>query len=170
MSQANEFPDGLALKPGISSVLFVCNQNLVRSPMAEGLLKKHLSSIKGPIPYVDSAGAAPDLSDEDMRDIDGFVVSVMSELGMDLRRHASKQVHLDEASAYDVVICLTNGAYEAVKEIQASSATLVEKWDVSDPSLAVGNREQRLELYRTIRDSINRRIIKRFFVPMVSGS
>ena len=170
MTQAHEFPERQALKPGISSVLFVCNQNLVRSPMAEGLLKKHLATIEGAIPYVDSAGASPDMRDEDVREIDGFVVSVMSELGIDLRRHASKQVHLDEASAYDVVVCLTNGAYEAVKEIQASSATVVEKWDVSDPSLAVGNREQRLELYRTIRDAINRRIIKRFFVTLEPSS
>jgi len=170
MNQTHDFPRDLSLKAGISSVLFVCNQNLVRSPMAEGLLKKHLGSMQGPIPFVDSAGASPDMSDEDMRDIDGFVVSVMSELDVDLRRHASKPVHLDEASAYDVVICLTNGAYEAVKQVQDSSATVVEKWDVSDPSLAVGNRDQRLELYRTIRDSINRRIIARFFEPGTTRS
>ena len=156
----------LFFKPGVSSVLFVCNQNLVRSPMAEGLMKRRLAQSATDRPFVDSAGVSPDMDEETANDIDGFVISVMSEIGVDLRRHHSKSVHLGEASAYDVVVCLTPGAYEAVRSIEASSATLIEQWDVPDPSLAEGNREQRLELYRTIRDTIDRWIVDRFFDSM----
>ncbi len=49
-----------------SSVLFCCDHNSVRSPMAEGLMKK----LYGRQAYVQSAGVKND------REIDGFTVAV----------------------------------------------------------------------------------------------
>ena len=63
------------------AVLFACSQNSVRSPMAEGLLKHLL----GHRIYVDSAGVRSN-------DIDGFVVEVMEELGIDMSKHRSKTI------------------------------------------------------------------------------
>ena len=60
-----------------SSVLFCCNHNSVRSPMAEGLMKLHV----GNKIYVQSAGVASD------REIDGFSISVCDEVGVQLIQH-----------------------------------------------------------------------------------
>jgi protein-tyrosine-phosphatase len=67
------------------AVLFSCNLNRVRSPMAEGLMKLHF----GGAVYVDSCG----LHTGTRRDTippgpDPFAVAVMDELGVDLSRHS----------------------------------------------------------------------------------
>ncbi len=63
-----------------SSVLFCCNHNSVRSPMAEGLMKIHI----GNKIYVQSAGVASD------REIDGFSISVCNEVGVHLIQHKAR--------------------------------------------------------------------------------
>ena len=62
------------------SVLFCCDHNAVRSPMAEGLMKKFY----GHRAYVQSAGVKGDL------EIDGFSIAVCAELGVELSRHRSR--------------------------------------------------------------------------------
>ena len=59
-----------------SAVLFACNMNVVRSPMAEALLKRRL----GTRVYVDSCGARHG-------ELDPFVVEVMAEIGIDMNKH-----------------------------------------------------------------------------------
>ena len=56
------------------SILFCCDHNAVRSPMAEGLMKKFY----GTDTYVQSAGVIADM------DIDGFSIAVCGELGIEL--------------------------------------------------------------------------------------
>lgn len=53
------------------SVLFCCDHNAVRSPMAEGIMKQ----LYGAETYVQSAGLKNDL------EIDGFAISVCQESG-----------------------------------------------------------------------------------------
>ena len=149
--------------PGITSVLFVCNKNLVRSPMAEALLKMQLAQWSKRAVFVESVGIDPDDEPDMAADIDGFVVSVMSELGQDLRRHHSKPLEMVDAQAFDLVICLSLPAYDICKPIATFSATEVEYWDVIDPSKVSGNRDQRLGFYREIRDHLSAEIEKRFF-------
>ncbi len=57
-----------------TSVLFCCDHNAVRSPMAEGLMKQ----IYGQRAYVQSAGVRNDM------EIDGFSVAVCKEMGIEL--------------------------------------------------------------------------------------
>lgn len=57
-----------------SSVLFCCDHNATRSPMAEGLMKKYY----GHRAYVQSAGVHHEL------EIDGFAVSVSAEIDVAL--------------------------------------------------------------------------------------
>ena len=59
------------------SVLFCCDYNAVRSPMAEGIMKKYY----GTRIFVQSAGVKSDL------EIDGFTVAVCAEIGVRLERH-----------------------------------------------------------------------------------
>ena len=62
-----------------SAVLFACTMNSVRSPMAEAIFK----FLHGTRVYVDSVGVRT-------KDIDGYAVTVMDEIGIDLSRHNAK--------------------------------------------------------------------------------
>ena len=56
------------------SILFCCDHNAVRSPMAEGIMKK----LYGTGTYVQSVGVINDL------EIDGFSIAVCDEIGVEL--------------------------------------------------------------------------------------
>ncbi|MDH5530804.1 MAG: low molecular weight phosphatase family protein, partial [Paracoccaceae bacterium] len=85
-----------------TSVLFCCDHNAVRSPMAEGLMKK----LYGKACYIQSAGVRNDL------EIDGFAISVCHEIGIELSRHRSRsfeemQQWGDDLSGFDLVVALS---------------------------------------------------------------
>ena len=65
------------------AVLFACNYNRVRSPMAEALFK-HFYGTRA---FVDSCGLKPDPTDEG---VDPFVAVVMDEMGLDVSDHQPK--------------------------------------------------------------------------------
>ena len=86
----------------IQSVLFCCDLNSVRSPMAEGICKKlHGYSI-----FVQSAGV---LSNSE---IDPFAVEVSQEIGVILEKHRSRtfkemEAWGDDISSFDLIIALS---------------------------------------------------------------
>jgi len=136
-----------------SAVLFACNFNRVRSPMAEALLKRMM----GDRVYVDSCGLKPS---ED--DVDPFVAEVMSEVGCDVARHRPKTFDdLDDAS-FDLVISLTPHAHHRAVEMTRGRAVEIEYWPMLDPTLTEGSREARLTAYREVRDALTRELLKRF--------
>ena len=137
--------------PRISSVLFACTHNSIRSPMAEGLLKMlHGKSI-----YVDSAGVREGENDP-------FVVAVMAELGVDMSRHRAKTFDQLEDDSFDLVISLSPEAQHRAVEMTRTTACDVEFWNTFDPSLTEGTREMRLDAYRQVRDQLLKRLRQRF--------
>lgn len=126
-----------------AAVLFACAINSLRSPMAAAILR-HLH---GHGIYVDSIGVRA-------REIDGFAVAVMDEIGIDLSGHAPK--------TFDVVISLSPEAQHKAVEMTRVMACDVEFWNTSDPSIVEGLREARLDAYRQVRDELIRRIKARF--------
>ena len=134
-----------------SAVLFACSENSVRSPMAEGLLK----FLHGHRVYVDSVGVRK-------REIDGFVVSVMEEIGVDMSGHKTKTFSDLEDLSYDLVISLSPEAQHQAVELTRVMACEVEFWPTFDPSIVEGGRGTRLEAYRQVRDDLMRRIKERF--------
>ncbi len=139
---ANELP---------SAVLFACNQNAVRSPMAAAILR-HLSG--GRI-YVASAGVRAGTPDP-------FVAEVMNELGIDLSHHEPISIADLHDTSFDVVITLSPEAHHQALELTRTMAVEVEYWPTMDPTIIEGNREQRLEAYRACRDGLFARIKRRF--------
>ena len=133
------------------SVLFACTMNAVRSPMAEALFK-HLH---GKRIYADSVGLkqAP---------LDPFVVEVMGEIGIDLRRHSAKSFEDLADSSFDVIVTLAPEAQHHAIEMTRVMACEVEYWPTLDPTLVEGNRDARLAAYRQVRDQLWRRIRERF--------
>jgi protein-tyrosine-phosphatase len=133
------------------SVLFACTMNSIRSPMAEAILKY----LHGRRIYVQSAGVR-------VGEIDPFAVEVMDELGIDLSRHQARRFDDLEDSYFDLVISLSPEAQHRAVELTRDSATELEFWNMPDPSLAQGSREQMLEAYRDLRERLMQRIRERF--------
>ena len=139
------------------AVLFACNQNRVRSPMAEGLMKLMF----GNRVFVDSCGLRADVDDIP----DPFVVAVMDELGVELADHRPKAFDDLEDDSFDVVISLTPEAQHRAVELARGRSVDIEYWPTFDPTLVMGSRETVLEAYRAVRDALAAKIRDRFPIP-----
>jgi protein-tyrosine-phosphatase len=138
------------------SVLFVCTMNSIRSPIAEAFMKAELKTANIGDVFVDSAGV-------ETKDIDGFAIAVMNEVGIDLERHSAKDLVEAEFDSYDLVVTLSTRAKVAIEEQFKTASFATEHWPVPDPSDQNGKRELRLEAFRVARDDISHRIVQRFF-------
>ena len=133
------------------SVLFACNLNAVRSPMALGIARYMF----GKKIYFDSAGVRPGV-------LDPFMVTVMDEIGVDMTKHRPKSFEDLEDTSFDLVITMTPQAQHNAMELTRTMACEVEYWPTMDPSLTTGSREQILDAYRELRDELMRKIRDRF--------
>jgi len=139
------------------AVLFACGLNAVRSPMAAALLK-HLY---GKSIYVASCGVQKG-------ELDPFAVTALEEIGIDMGRHRPVTFEeLDELEGlnFDLIVTLSPPAHHKAVELTRTLAADVEYWPTADPTAAQGNREQRLEAYREVRDQLIARIRDRFGQP-----
>ena len=142
-----------------AAVLFACNLNRVRSPMAEALLKR----LVGDRVYVDSCGLRyPPFDPEVETGIDPFVEAVMSEIGCDLSRHRVKTFEELTDGSFDLIVSLTPECEQRAAEMARRRSAEVEYWPIPDPTLVDGSREARLAAYREVRDELSRRIAERF--------
>ncbi len=148
---------GAAL-PG--AVLFACNFNRVRSPMAETLFKLMF----GNRIYVDSCGLKPPLPEWESvgSGLDPFAAAVLAELGCVFETHRSKTFDDLTDTSFDLVISFTPHAQHRAVELTRGRAVEIEYWPVLDPTLVEGAREARLAAYRETRDSITTRLRERF--------
>ncbi|MBZ0216237.1 MAG: low molecular weight phosphatase family protein, partial [Fimbriimonadaceae bacterium] len=133
------------------AVLFACSMNAVRSPMAAALMRHFFPRRV----YVESAGVRSG-------ELDGFAVAVMEELGIDISGH--KPIAIDELhdTSFDVIITLSPEAHHQALELTRTMAVDVEYWPTMDPTATSGSRDQMLDAYRDVRDSLTTRIKKRF--------
>jgi len=144
-----------------SSVLFCCDHNAIRSPMAEGMMK----AFYGQRAYIQSAGVRNDL------EIDGFAVAVCAEMGVALERHRARsfeemQEWGDDLSSFDLVVALSPASQRQALELTRLFHLEVEYWAIMDPSGLGETREAKLEAYRQARDQIRDRMIDRFGAPL----
>jgi protein-tyrosine-phosphatase len=149
--------------PAPGAVLFACNLNRVRSPMAEALLKR----LVGDRIFVDSCGLRRPVSAEDVEEgagsqIDPFAEAVMAEVGCDLSGHQAKTFEELQDASFDLVISLTPESQHRAVELARGRAAEIEYWPTFDPTLTEGSREARLAAYREVRDALAARIAKRF--------
>lgn len=147
-------------KPLPQSVLFCCDHNAVRSPMAEGLMKKFY----GTGTYVQSVGVTNDL------EIDGFSIAVCAELSVELSRHRSRSFDEmeewgEDLSSFDLVVALSPASQRRVLELTRYYHLEVEYWPILDPTGLGETREAKLESYRAARDQIIARLTERWGKP-----
>ena len=147
-----------------AAVLFACNLNRVRSPMAEALLRR----MAGDRIFVDSCGlrrpsdggvfAEADAASQ----VDPLAAEVMAEVGCDLTDFRAKAFDDLQDESFDLVVSLTPEAQHRAVEMARGRAVRIEYWPIHDPTLEEGSREARLAAYRQVRDGLTARIKARF--------
>lgn len=143
-----------------NAVLFCCDHNATRSPMAEGMMKQFY----GREVYVQSVGVKADL------DTDGFAIAVCAEIGVNLERHQARSFHElkemgDDLGGFDLVIALSPASYHQALDLTRFYHIEVEHWAIMDPTGLGEGREARLHYYRQTRDQIRDHILARFGQP-----
>jgi len=139
------------------SVLFLCSLNTIRSPMAAALL----GHLRGRRIHVQSAGI------REGSEVDGFAVTVMGELGLDIAAHQPQSLaDLDDRS-FELIVSLSPEAHHQALELTRTEAVAVEYWPIPDPTVIEGSRERRLDAYRAVRDALMERIRARFPAPLI---
>lgn len=142
------------------SVLFCCDYNAVRSPMAEGIMKM----LYGADTYVQSAGVKSDL------DIDGFSIAVCEEIGVELARHRSRSFDEmeqwgDDLGSFDLVIALSPASQRRALDLTRVYHLDVVYWPIMDPTGLGETREAKLAAYRQSRDQILNHMIEQWGDP-----
>ncbi len=150
----------MGVKAFPQSVLFCCDHNAVRSPMAEGLMKKFY----GQRAYVQSAGVTNDM------EIDGFSIAVCAELGIELSRHRSRsfdemQRMGDDLGQFDLIVALSPASQRLALDLTRTYHLDVEYWPILDPTAIGDGRDAKLGAYRQARDQIKTRMLDRFGPP-----
>jgi arsenate reductase len=129
-------------------VLFYCKHNSCRSQMAEAYLK-----YMGKDGFeVHSAGLTPE-------PIHPMVETVMAEEGISLKGQTAKRVDLylgRQAFDHIIIVC-EEGEAECPKLYPF--AVHVERWPLSDPAQAGGDKAVVLEAFRRTRDDIKSKLI-----------
>jgi arsenate reductase len=122
-----------------TKVLFLCTHNSARSQMAEGLLR-HLAGDRF---EVMSAGT-------EATHVRPLAVRAMDEVGIDISGQESKTLdrYVGEPSDYVITVC--EEANEACPFFPGAAERL--HWSLPDPAAAQGTEEERLEVFRSVRD------------------
>lgn len=126
-------------------VLFLCTHNSARSQMAEGLLR-HLAGDRF---EVHSAGTEATL-------VRPLAIDAMREIGVDISGQESKTLERYLGEPFEYVVTVCDDANEACPVFPGAKNRL--HWSFEDPSKATGSQEERLAVFRSVRDEIQARM------------
>ena len=126
------------------TVLILCTGNSCRSHFAEGILR----AAAGDWLDVQSAGSKP------AGHVHPLAIKVMKEIGIDISGHRSK--HMDEflKQPVETVITVCGNADQACPMFPGQVNR--HHWGFDDPAHAAGSDEEKLVVFRRIRDEIKR--------------
>jgi arsenate reductase len=130
------------------AVLFVCTGNSVRSQMAEGLLRKYA----GDHFDVYSAGLEP-------KGVNPLAIEAMKETGVDIANQRSKSVteYLGKVAINHAVFVCSNAEERCPRLWPGVTQRLF--WPFDDPAAAEGTHEEKLAIFREVRDEIEGKIL-----------
>lgn len=126
-------------------VLFLCTGNSARSQMAEGLMR----SLGLGLWEVKSGGLLPSY-------VHPLGIRVMEEIGIDISHQTSKSMEQFLNEDFDYIVTLCDHAAMSCPTFPGQAKRL--HWSLEDPAAAVGTIEQRLIVFRKIRDEIKTKI------------
>lgn len=122
-------------------VLILCTGNSARSQMAEGLLRHDAGNRF----EVFSAGTKPS-------QVRPEAIAVMGELGIDISGHRSKSVEQFSGQPFDYVLTVCDNARETCPIFPGKVVTIHRNFE--DPAEMQGSEEERLSLFRRVRDEM----------------
>ncbi len=122
-------------------VLILCTGNSARSQMAEGLLRHDA----GDSFDVESAGTKPSF-------VRAEAIAVMHELGIDISAQRSKNVDEFAGQNFDYVLTVCENAKEVCPFLAGKAVSIHHNFE--DPASTHGSEEERLAVFRRIRDQI----------------
>ena len=123
-------------------ILILCTGNSCRSQMAEGIMRN-----LNPTMEVFSAGTRPE------KQVNKYAVIVMNEIGIDISQHYPKLVDSFVSEPFDFVITVCDNAKEACPVFIGEVKKRVHI-GFEDPADAIGTDDEKLVVYRKIRDQI----------------
>jgi len=125
--------------------------------MAEGILRKLAGDSFEPL----SAGIEP-------KGLNPLAVEAMRELGIDISSQRSKDVKdfLGQAIPYVITVC--DNAREHCPIFPRTYKFL--HWSFDDPAAAQGSAEEKLAMFRRVRDQITRRIEAELVAPLAENA
>ena len=128
-------------------VLFLCTKNSSRSQMAEALVNHDLAGRFEAF----SAGMDPSF-------VNPLAIVVMQELKIDISGHRSKGLDEFAGQKFDYVITLCSQADEACPVFWGGTKKI--HMGFPDPTTTVGTDEEKIIMFRKIRDQIREQIIE----------
>lgn len=133
-----------------AKILVLCTGNSCRSQMAEGFIRT-----LDPEFEVYSAGTRPE------KEVNKYAVAVMKEIGIDISTQYPKSAEKLAGEPFDYVITVCDNAREACPVFTGDVKHRLHI-GFEDPFGAKGTEEEKLEVYRKVRDEI-RRDFSKFF-------
>lgn len=126
------------------AILILCTGNSCRSHLAEGILKRAL----GDGFRVESAGSKP------AGYVHPLAIQALAEIGIDISAHESKHMDLFLDDQVETVITVCGNADQACPVFPGQLNR--HHWPFDDPAHATGTVDEQLEVFRRVRDEIQR--------------
>ena len=113
--------------------------------MAEALAKKYLNKC-----YIESAGTIPE-------SVNPLAIEVMKEINIDISNYFSKSITDEKIKSFDIAITLCGDAKDKCLNIKSLVKQHIH-WDIIDPAKATGTNEEKLNIYKSVRNLIEIKI------------
>jgi arsenate reductase len=130
--------------PSLPLVLVLCTGNSCRSHLAEGILR----AAAGGLFQVASAGSKP------AGYVHPLALQAMQEIGIDISSHRSKHLNEFLSQPVETVITVCGNADQACPMFPGQLNR--HHWGFDDPAHATGSDEEKLVVFRRVRDEIRR--------------
>jgi len=130
------------------TILFICTHNSSRSQMAEGFIKALYSDKYKAY----SAGTTPS-------SVNPYAIRVMKEIGIDISNQRSKSINEFRGEIFDYVVTVCDNARETCPFFPGKK--VIHK-GFQDPASVEGREEEKIAIFRKVRDEIKHWIIETF--------
>ena len=125
-------------------VLILCTGNSCRSHLAEGILRQ----AAGDLVEVASAGSKP------AGYVHPLAIRALGEIGIDISAHTSKHLNEFTARPVETVITVCGNADQICPVFPGQMNR--HHWPFDDPAHATGGDEEKMAVFRRVRDEIRR--------------
>lgn len=95
-------------------------------------------------------------------ELNQLMVTIMSEVGVDMSGHTSKSLEEIRDTNFDFVVAFTQDAGEAARAVFDDSDTEIEIWPLPDPTAGAHDVRAMMNNYRSLRENIDMRLVRQF--------